>query len=372
MKLDKKSAVLCLLALTSVVGIAGSTAGSLAWYAYSKEVSLSYVGTSISTSLLLNIGIIDDDGYLSDEQIEQYHLVKETNDTHTVLWSKSATGFPVDMLQDYLTISPYAVNELYPVSSHSRTLSSNDDLSLYRAIEHGELNTNTAASLKHYVSLPLAFKVLGSDNTKVANQNIWLTDATVQATGANADKAVRIFMDNGVDKFIMNPSDKSTSDGYTRVGGLLDLDDDHMYDYDIRTHQEYIYGEYSGSPLYNDEIYGVDEDHAPLDNINDTPYTDSPSSFLAKHDYYSYCVDTDSVNFKKAEYHSFGRVKPSVDSNGNYYAGTTGIPVARTSSEDSIGYLNLTIYLEGWDHSIINQAYGHSFNLGLEFQINRL
>ena len=37
----------------------GSTAGTLAWYAYSRTVSFSYVGTTVASSSLLNVGLVD-------------------------------------------------------------------------------------------------------------------------------------------------------------------------------------------------------------------------------------------------------------------------------------------------------------------------
>ena len=73
-----------------------------------------------------------------------------------------------------------------------------------------------------------------------------------------------------------------------------------------------------------------------------------------------------------AEFETFGTVKPSVKETGEYYVGETGIPLASTNSGSKIGYTTMTIFIEGWDHSVVDKAAGYQFNLGLRFEIDRL
>ena len=83
----------------------------------------------------------------------------------------------------------------------------------------------------------------------------------------------------------------------------------------------------------------------------------------------------DAAEPKVQEHAGFGKVKPSVSSNGQLYTDTTngnGIPVALTSNESKVGYADVTVFVEGWDHSVIDQKVGYSFNLGLKFEIDRL
>ena len=52
-----------------------------------------------------------------------------------------------------------------------------------------------------------------------------------------------------------------------------------------------------------------------------------------------------------------------------------GIPIANTGTNADnygIGYSTMTIFIEGWDHTVIDKAVGYSFNLGLRFEINRI
>ena len=63
-------------------------------------------------------------------------------------------------------------------------------------------------------------------------------------------------------------------------------------------------------------------------------------------------------------------ISPSDDGSG---ALTGGQPVCVTAStEDHIARVDFTIYLEGWDHAVIDTEISHGFNLGLQFQINRV
>ena len=70
-----------------------------------------------------------------------------------------------------------------------------------------------------------------------------------------------------------------------------------------------------------------------------------------------------------AQYDTIETIAPA-EVNG-YYTG--GKPVAHTDASDgNIAYCDLTIYLEGWDHAIINDVINAEFNLGLQFEVNRL
>ena len=372
MRFDKKLALATLFSSLTIVAIAGATVGTLSWYAYSKNVTMSYQGTSVSTSLLLRLGLVDDQHYLSDEDIESFRLVKETCDGHTIVWSDSATGFSQEALRTYLTNSPYGVDKLAPVSSHSRALSdTSSSFFLYRAPEKGETSTKVLADTKNYVKLPFAFKVLGNDNSKVADQDIWLTDVSLEAE-RNIDKAIRIFIENDDHKFIMNPSDHENRDGATKMGGLLDLDSDGTYDYNPRNKKELVYGEYTGALTHKTTEYGIPYASAPFVNVNGTPYTDERSTFYAKHYEHAYEANYNNLTYKTAEYHAFGKVKPSLDGDGNFVVGDSGIVLARTDSEDKVAYANFTIYLEGWDFAVIDKISGYQFSLGLEFNVNRI
>ena len=75
MKKEKKLSLrLSLLAGIITLGLLGSTAGTLAWYAYSRNVAVSYVGTTVSSSALMNIGIVDNDEVFTSEKLTEFNL----------------------------------------------------------------------------------------------------------------------------------------------------------------------------------------------------------------------------------------------------------------------------------------------------------
>ena len=351
------------------LGLIGSTAGSLAWYAYSRSVRVNFIGTSIANSAFLHVGLVDDSHYLSDEKVASYKLVREEYDNHSIVFSRSTDGLDYHVLQDYLFRSDYAVNLLFPLTTQSRTLGDQSNLKLYESPLHGDPVIDDEAKKSHYVRLPFAFRMVDSDG-HLLEEDVWLTSSNVQASGKNIDQSLRIFIENSQRKFLMKPSDKSTSTGTTKVGGILDLDGDGTYDYDLGTKKELYYGQYTGNLVYSDEEYGISQATAPYDNVNGVTDT-TESTFYSKHNEEAYVIDQSKVTPKVVEYHTLGTVRPSVDSDGKYYEGATGIKMTTTNSEDGIGYVTFTIFIEGWDHVVVDKAANYSFNLSLKFEVNR-
>lgn len=378
------------MTIVSVLALVASIAGSLAWYAYNRNVYFSFIGTSVAKSALINIGLVDDGHVLSDAKVEQYELVREDIDGHSIVFTNSSKGFSTQALSEYLIGIHHATSLLYPLTTQERHLKNPDDsnnnseLTLYRAPEYGDTTITALAETGEYVYLPFAFKIADNNGNYVKNTNIWLTDSTTKANGENIEQAVRVFIHNKSSqrRFLMKPADSSKTRGATKVGGLLDLDGDGTYDYDKSSGNEYYYGQHEEASITNATTkYNVPFENAPLENVNGvagvTPTTPA-STFYSRHNENAYCVnlkdagDNPLVTPKVAEYETFGTVNPSVLSNGDYYEGSTGIAIANTGNTTGIGYADFTIFLEGWDHVIIDRAIGYSFNLGLRFEINRL
>ena len=357
----------------TVLAVLGATAGSLAWYAYSRNVSFSYVGTSVQKSVLLDIGLVDNDRYLTDDKLEQYELVRETHDSKSIVFSQTHKGFDVAAIRDYLAKSPNAVDMLFPLTTQKRSLSATSGLSLYKSPDYGDTTLNQPAKPSDYVELPFAFKIDAENVASVANKDVWLTDVIVEAQAEHIDQAVRVFVENGQRKFLMKPAEKTQTTGANKVGGLLDLDGDGTYDYDKLYGNEYYYGEYSGSLTYGSLPYGIPYDEAPYDNVNNAPEVES--TFYAKHHESAYVANLENVTPEQVEFYTFKSVSPLTNDAGEYYAGNdglSGIPICKTDSADSIGYATIKIYIEGWDHTVVDKAAGYNFNLGLRFEINRL
>ena len=277
------------------------------------------------------------------------------------------------MIQQYLFAGhTYASHQLFPLTTQSRVLADQSDLVLYESPLSGNTSMTEYAHTDHYVKLPLAFYLTDTNGNPTPNIDVWLTSANIQADGQHIDEAVRVFIENSQRKFLMKPADKSTTTGSNKVGGILDLDGDGTYDYNLGDGKELYYGQYNttgGSIVYDDELYGKPFDEAPYDNANGVTNL-TPSTFYAKHNEHAYCVDRTQLTPKTVEYYPFGLVKPSIDSNGNYCEGATGIKMTSTDSEDKIGYATFTIFIEGWDHVVIDPSANYSFNLSLKFEVN--
>ena len=353
----------------TALSVFGSTAGSLAWYAYSRSTRVNFIGTSIANSALLHVGLVDDAHYLSDEKVAGYNLVREEYDNHSIVFSRATDGLDYHVLQDYLFFSEYSVNLLFPLTTQSRTISDQTSLKLYESPLHGETTINKEAKKSHYVKLPLAFRMVDNNGNHL-EEDVWLTSSNVQASGHNIDQAVRIFVENSQRKFLMKPADSHTTTGTTKVGGILDLDGDGTYDYNTTTKKELYYGQYTGDLEYADEEYGIPKTTAPYDNVNGVTDT-TESTFYSKHNEEAYIIDQSKVSPKTVEYQTLGTVKPSVNSNGKYYEGATGLKMTTTNSDDGIGYVTLTIFIEGWDHVVVDKAANYSFNLSLKFEVSR-
>lgn len=375
-KEKKLSLRLGLLAGVTGLALLASTAGSLAWYAFSRTVSLTYVGTSIVGTSLLNIGIVDNEGYFSSTDLATYSLEREEategTETNSICWSTSRNGFPLLAIRHYLEASPYAVDKLHPVTTKSRAYNDTNDLTLYRSPEVSETGFDHEAAHESYTVLPLAFRILDANSEYIANKDIWLTDTIVDAE-QGVENSVRLFVD-GASKLLIKPADKANQIGETKVGGLLAIGNTDYYDFDA-DNKEFCYGEFENTPVYASTGYPDDAEHDVLVDVNGVGDTSEKTTFVAKHYPGVLVPDIAAAVPKVQQHYGVGKVKPSVNSNGGLYVDTehgNGAPIATTSGTSKIGYATFTVFVEGWDHSIIDQHAGYSFDLSLKFEIDRL
>lgn len=393
MKWRALAVALTAMTVTSSLGV---ISGTMAWFAYTTRASLSLDGTTVNNSEQLQIGLTFQD----NESIHRFEsLVGESSidvgSTFDIVQEEGFTyyfvkpGAPLSsvLVSAYSKSQGHATNELIPVTSREykmdkSDLTKNPDLTLNRAPTKGEPNLNQKASDDSYSYLNLAFRVirsgLGAGTVSyMKDRDIWLKDVTTHA-GLHLENSLRIFVNSETGNFILNPNAKER--GETTVAGLLNLDyGDDYYDYDPSSYfyepKELIYGDYSLKDGMTDNatVYEQDSD---LDDINKTN-AKTPSSFLAKHQKgIKGYENLDNFDLKKAQYYSMKEIQPKDDA--GYLK--DGHAVCRTSNKDSaIATISLTIYLEGWDHSITNEALdeqetrgGTGFDLGLTFQTNRV
>ena len=409
--MKKRRLDIALVSLTglTVLSVLGSSLGTLAWYAYSTKVTVSYQGTAVAKTEQLQIGLKWDRS-TTDSVATKFHTDfgterYETIGTDNYVFMPAGSGFSNLALNEYLNIHGRATSKLPPITTNvydgQSTTGTTALTKLYQSPTYSHENVNQEASSSYYVELPFIFRVLNGEQKMVQNADIWLTDVHAEATvseasSVNVAKALRVYChkyntDTGaegsatalgaVDYFLLNPADTDASGkGSTYVAGLLDLDKDGYYDYNLSTHKEYIYG-VKGETLPATTTFTADT----LADINSTnPGENAPlTTFYAKHKkdvtgYSNYTISGGTADVRGVQkYVTFNGVKPTQDPSTGLWSG--GRPFAHTSNHASGAYArcDLKVFLEGWDHAIIDQllesgGQGAAFNLGLQFEINQV
>ena len=381
--INKFRVLMSALAITTVASFAGAISGSIAWFAYSTRATLSYQGTSVENTVLLQVGLVCDTQYWSTpEELEQikedYGLVYEYVKGKHIYFGKGGGGLKSDAINAYLAKTGYAINELEPITSSKYTMdilgAPGNYLNLYKAPTYSKFRKNSengAAEIAQYSRIRFAFRVLHGDGSGNPNQKIWLTHSVAEAStvdDGNISQAIRVFFDgteSSGKRFIYNPS--KTESGYVNVAGLLNLDKDNEYYDSDSTGVEGIYGDYTGVSLLPTYI----ADDTGLVDMNDTGTRATHTTFYAKHQgahtVYNYDKTTflNGIKPDKAEYLGLNDIAPNTDF-------STGLSLCTTSNdEDAVGFLDIKIWIEGWDHSVIDEEINHKFNLGLQFEIQR-
>lgn len=434
MKKSKPAKLLLgVLGLATFASLVGTVSGTLAWYAYSTRATVSYSGTSVNNTVQLEIGLVSKEKILSTQQIvdkitnddsidvdEKVELLEKVEDWFNEFWdvmletqwngdpnyyyfAPVGKGLTYKILNAYLKSNGYATDSLAAVTSGS--YKRGDVFSLRTSPNPDPSHNLTPANKFYYSVIPFVFRVTRSNtivqNNYVEGAEIWLSDATVRASvDENVDngdiyKAVRVFIDRDntikkndtdlepyySDDFIFNPS--ATSKGETVVAGVLDLTRDHYYDYD-ENDNEIIYGDYESiggiKPSFSFE--GENE----IDDLNGTNKSGTDyDTFTARHrpgiNYYD---NYDNCVFKTAEYECLKNPLDPKDGIAPRKDEVTGIlynrdPLKASSvcltngeSDHYLGRVDFTVFLEGWDHNVIDEEYEHAFDLGLTFEINKL
>lgn len=382
-KLNAAKTAFVLFSLMTVASVSGAISSSLAWYAYSTRALVSYSGTSVSDVSLLQIGICSD--IVVPDMPSNVTHVTYLGDANHYYFSDSGKGLTYDIITKYLSLKGYATNELNPTTSGSfASGNTQDDFALKKSPNELVHGNSIISDQSNYLTIPLVFRIQGEEDNFFDDKELWLTKAVARASsGSGLDsevyKALRIFVDrdsrnynNG--DFIFNPS--ATNKGETRVGGLLNISRDDYFDFD--SNGEILYGEY---------------DPAALNLISSSPYAGAdvvhdvngvgnpePSTFVAKHypntKYYTnFYSAANNALFGHAEYESLSSIAPMRDADDKLANVDPNNPtsVCKTRADDHhLGRVNITVYLEGWDFSVVNKEITHGFDLGLTFEMSSL
>ncbi len=394
MKFRKTSLFIGLMSVASLASFAGAMTGTIAWYANSNHVTVEYTGTSVSSSQQLQIGLYFTGDYnFTSEERKTHELTAQDIDGTTYYWVEPGHGLTKELVTAYLGKQGYATTELEPVTT--REYSPDGTFNLYKCPTAFTAEINKAALKSAYCKIQLAFRVLQPTLNSVtyrANREIWLSDATAESTadGHKIDKALRLYFNNGETghKFVVAPS-ANFDDGHggqilqgtNKVAGLLNLNNDEYYDCDADG-EEIIYGDYSGNSFTKTTSFSA-EQATGLDDVNatglDTSKPANASTFLARHEEgmngYLSGTFVNQLNAKTATYYTKAKIAPTDDGYGNlsggvYVAKTANFEGGEANSYKAVGTTDMYVYIEGWDHAVIDTEISFGFNLGLTFQIN--
>ena len=412
-KANSRNIVLGMLGIATVLSIGGAVSSTLAWYAYATRAALLYSGTSVFDNGQLEIGV------KSSNQISELvglGMKEETHGDSYYYFAPAGEGLSSTYMNAYLSARGYASDTLMPVTSgrFDREDSNCNTHHLLTAPNSEVRNpdaTHNLAPIATYSQITFAFKTFrtnaGGERVYVSGQELWLTYVQTRASqtsSGNVVKAMRMYINrdetyyganNG---FIFNPSVEAS--GATKVGGLLNLGYDETYDfddnggydetYDFDDNGEIIYGDYSiksgaaddgasnapyaGEDLIWDVNNKWDWESKPNNEQNQKDFADT---FTATHSPSAskYYANLDNLDIKTAKYLGTDDVVQTKDNNG-ILANPEGkkTSVCKTGGE-SVGYIgefDATIYLEGWDFSVIDEEQSHKFDFQLRFETNRI
>lgn len=407
-KINPLKLAIGILGLTSIASLAGSISGTIAWYAFSTRALVSYTGTSVQSTTQLQIGIksdvvvnfttnaslIDDvvfqeDLYYADD--DEFHLHKLYHN-HYYFMKVGSGGMPAAVINDYLSTKGYATNVLEPLSSYGYNTGENINLRNRPTTNRPDI-TPTEAEKTKYVEIPFVFRVLSSNSEEIVyveNHDIFLSGAQAIAApnlegsvvGNEIHNSIRLYIDrtNGIN-YILNPS--SSANGSDKVAGVLNLAGGSAgtgcYDYDNNPSsptfmQEYLYGDYDWKPgkTWENSLSEPLTENSGLVDINGTGNEDVETTFTSRHHkdvkYFSNLDDCIVPHY--ANYLGTSTVFPHKNTQTGDFESDYAVCRTGNAAAHYLGTFNMKIYLEGWDHSVVDSQLQNKFYLGLQFEIN--
>lgn len=328
------------------IALTGVTCGTFAWFTYETRAKIDeFQGVTIGFGEL-ELGFrseVDLPSYIALE----HHLIKDTsNPNETIYWFDGHNAGP-ETLRYILEANGYATDTLHPVTTSK--YSTGDDLTLFSA-PRAFANINESAKKEDYIYLPLVFRyrdILEDEPTYISNENIYLSNVTFnnQNVGSHIHEAVRIFTNDKEDsKHLITPF--ASEDGSTNVGGALDLNKDGYYDLDFEEGipHEHIYGQVTQEPTYK---YWTEDSNVPLEQR---------TTFTARHKENTYGVE---------------HCVPEVAENEGFYNFRNKHEWVTTTNPETnnYAYLDLSIFVEGWDRNVIDSQKDLPFSMELKFEV---
>lgn len=343
--LHKKNSFAVIIS-TSILAMSltAGTCGTFAWFTYATRARVEYEGVSAGSGSL-EIGFAPSSPL---ENYANYDLTKEVIDDGREIYWSNTKEISASTLKYFLSYYGYASEKMNPVSSGSYH-KGDSNFSLYHAPMYvGETQPSTA-SKKSYVYLPFVFRFEDEleKGKYLPDMDIYLVKANFLSE-TSIHNSIRIFSSNSEANYLINPT--KLSDGKTNVGGVLDLDGDGYFDTyeENNSIYEHMYGEFKTEKVHND---------LPEEHDSDVPEGER-TTFVARHKRGTYAIDQEKSIPETADYEGFSAFK-----NGF-------CPIAETkSSSSNYAFVDLTIYIEGWDLSVIQAEVDNPFTMELKFEV---
>jgi hypothetical protein len=341
------------LAMMAIIMGSGTASAAYAWFQLNQQKEISVSGTAFGKDSNITIGFVSD-ADLTYAGLT-YSATDSTSEGKKIYWcdSQEVTS---DLVKYVLKANGYASDTLFPLTSG--TYAKGGSFSLYEAPCYGcnfnfqeKITVQNATEVKSsYMHLGFAVKVENSGTAlgAVENASVYLSGLSVTGSSSLVNSC-RIHLSstsNGLSTLV-NPT--SSVAGSTEVGGALDMDQDGQYDYckDPNTgeNKEFFYGQNASDLVYGEAygetVTGADKNLVCFDNPYHTKgvlpleKTNGLYAFAAQADYES--VGT----YVYKEYNATNNAVSKTDANG-------------------IGFLDMDIYMEGWDHSLVNEISGEN------------
>jgi hypothetical protein len=388
MHIHKTKRIIKVALYSAIIACAGGAAtGTLAWYSYQKDVNIGLTGTSIKADKEIQVGLRT---YTRNQDFEDLYQLGEIeiedglkfnsydSKSFSIYWIRG--NYVSEVLHSFQQlVVESAVGSLNAITSGKYTSGCYEDIGNDNAdatswtgfkkqpynqegkIVHGGFVKNR----KDYFYLPLVFRAISEDKNfdgspiYLPNEKIFLSDFVTHDAEAgdndliNLGKAVRCKVDypdhdTTSDNFIFDPNADTVKN--LPVGGRLNLQHDIYYDYDFFSKNQVAYGEWETLRRENEV------------------YTGDPTLSFEK------CTTFEANDLKGGKRIDMEYSKPSVcqtlaasDAIETNYE--TGHGITTTRLEDCYAYVDLSIYLEGWDKNIINLTAGRDFKVDLQFSL---
>lgn len=383
----------------AIIGCAaGAATGTYAWYSYQKDVEVSGGGTTIKVDKEIQVGLRFDSRNLEFEaEYDLGEVVREDNvkynssdsNSFVIYWARG--NYLSEILKTYHRLIGSAQGKLNAITAGKYEAGwaediGNDTDTLAPNTWNGFKETPTnkvgewdyqglVSNKKDYFYLPLVFRAMSNEKGEngspiyLNDVEIFLTQFSTQdldytaGDDANLAHSVRCKVDYPAEadtskNFIFDPN--AAADNNLEVGGVLNLNFDRFYD--SHNKREIPYGQWEEDPI----VYAAD----PISVDTRIP-NDECTTFYANHQVGIYPIDRTQSHPSTCQTKAASAV---IDS-----AYTEGKGIVKTAGDNKYGYVDLSIYLEGWDSNVVNNntglddgksTDGHTFAFDLEFSIN--